>query len=88
MGNDNEPINLNRRRAEKSGDCRHWTVLDALRATIADIEAGTIAPDAVYIAMRQMAPEQRSKYHYAAAGCTNMELCGLLAIHMSALTDS
>lgn len=74
-------------KAEKAQDCRLWTPLEALKALVRDIEAGEIAPEMVYVAMRVRDPDDPNlvEYRYQTAGAANMELSGLLAQHLHRL---
>lgn len=75
-----KPVNLGDARAAKFGDCRKWTVVEALRQAVDDVESGRINPKLVYIAF-QNPQADGTFYPYIAAGGTNLELQGLLAQH-------
>lgn len=69
-------------RAEKSQDCRDWSVIDCLRDTIAQIEAGKINPDQCVVIMLQRFPKTQTwENHWAAAGLTTRDHLALIEIH-------
>lgn len=72
---------FSRAKAEASGDCREWTVVDALRAALADVESGEVKPDMVYIAFREV-DDGVMRFPSICAGITRFELTALLAKHM------
>lgn len=78
----NEPINFALKKVEKTGDCRDWTVLDALKDTISQIEKGEIRPDMVYIAMRDRDKAGDIGFIATKAGGTFIEIAGLLTMHV------
>ena len=79
-----DPVSLATARADKSGDCRDWSVLDALRAAIRDIESGEIKPDIVIVAFREKHDERKwSNFPMYCAGGTTLEIQGLLAKHFA-----
>lgn len=71
--------------AEKTGDCRKWSALDALKDCIRDIESGELNAETVYIALKHRVDDETVDYRYLAAGGTNIELSGLLAQHLHRL---
>lgn len=79
-----EPVSLASRRADKSGDCRDWKPLDALRELIEDIEAGRRNPSIIYVAMESdIDAKGEAKLGYVCAGGSRTELVGLLARHVN-----
>lgn len=73
---------LGPRRADKSGDCRDWSVVDALREALQMIESGELKPDMVYVALSSPAPGNEREFVYKAAGGKRLELIGLLYEHL------
>lgn len=78
-------VSLNSKRAEKSGDCRDWTPLDALRETVAKIESGEWDADMIYIAIKTK-PGADGRYGLPSrcAGTSRIESIGLLQEHLHA----
>lgn len=74
-------MSLGEARVDRSGDCHDWSVLDALKACIRDIEAGKIKPDMVYIAMRETEDNAKG-YPSVIAGAGRFEVRGLLWSHL------
>ncbi len=78
--------NLNSKRADRSGDCRDWTVTDCLEEALREIAEGEINPDMVYIAFRVKDEEDNSSvFPNYCAGVTNIECRGLLFKHLTDL---
>jgi hypothetical protein len=77
---------LNAKRADKSGDCRDWTVADALRDALKAVESGEFPADMVYIAMTAKRDRNDREFEYRAAGGKRLELIGLLYEHLSGRT--
>lgn len=78
-----ETISLAEARAGKLKDATLWTVADALRAALREIETGQIKPDMVYIALRENDGKGISSYDFMTAGSNSrLEVIGLLAEHM------
>lgn len=76
-------VSLNAERAAKSGDCRDWTPLDALRETIAKIERGDWDVEMIFIAMKtRAAPDGEYRTPSRSAGMTRLEVIGLLQDHL------
>lgn len=75
------PTNLAMERMHRSGDCREWKPLDALKELIRDIEDGTINPDMLYICMREV-KEDSAYFPFVVAGVTEIECLGLLYKHL------
>ena len=81
-------VDLNKERVGRSNDSRDWTPRDALVAAIKAIDDGSIKPEMVYIAFQSepfTKPDgQKTAFldHYA-AGMTNLETAGLLALHLA-----
>ncbi len=72
-------------KAEKTGDCRNWTVADALKAALEEVESGVLNPDMVYIAFRESDDGNGTKrYEYIIAGMTSFDVAGLLTKHLFA----
>jgi len=73
------------RRSESAGDCRLWAPRDALLSAVHDIDEGKIHPDKLVVHYREPSPEDSNEilYRYYAAGVTNMEHAGLLAMHLA-----
>ena len=83
----NKIESLSTKRAVKSGDCRDWTPLEALKQLITNIEGGELNPDMICICMRQIRKidgEERERAHYPRimAGVTQIECIGLLSQHL------
>jgi hypothetical protein len=74
-------VSLNEARATKEGDCKLWTVADALRAALREIDAGNIQPTMVYVAMYVPNDPEGARYHSFAAGGDEMTITGLVAQH-------
>ena len=73
------------KRAVKSGDCRDWTPLEALKQLIIDIESGKSTPDMLVVCMREIRgtdEEKRVFYPRVSAGVTQIECLGLLSQHL------
>lgn len=79
-----EPISLSKKRAERSNDCRDWTVVDALEAALKAAKENPEAYRMVYICCygNDTAREFGTVYPWFAAGGVKMELSGLLAYHL------
>lgn len=79
-----KPSSIAARRAVKAGDCRAWTPADALRDALAEIEAGTLKPEMLYIAVLATDPDKprRPVLRFFAAGGSKTELAGLLTRHL------
>jgi len=73
---------LAKARAGKSGDCRDWSPLDALKETIREIETGERNPDMIYICAREKTKDMSAVYNWRAAGMTHLETIGLLYKHL------
>jgi len=86
MSNDDIVTSLSAKRAEVTRDCRKWSVLDALRETIKRIENNEADPDMVFIALRE-SEDGKAFFPSIAAGGTNIELAGLLAMHQHLLAE-
>ena len=71
--------------SEKSKDARHWSVLDALQKALDDVKSGAANPDMVFVAFREQHGDN-ADYGYVTAGGTNIELCGLLSIHLAKIS--
>jgi hypothetical protein len=81
-----EVVSLNEARAVAAGDCRLWTVVDALRSALADVESGKLDAQMVFVAFRTNPNESGLvDYKFVAAGGNNIELSGLLAQHLHRL---
>lgn len=80
---DDPPISFAARRAHRTRDCRDWTVLNALRDAIADVESGAIKADAVYVAFVVRNDDGTTGYPYTAAGLSRLETAGTLAMHLA-----
>ena len=73
---------LNARRADKSGDCRDWSVEDALKDALEQVQLGNIKSEMVYVAFSCDCGNDRREFVYKCAGGTKLELIGLLARHL------
>ena len=73
-------------RAAKEGDCKLWTVADALRAALREIEAGRINATMVYVALYVPSDPDGARYHSFAAGGDTMAITGLVAQHFGRRT--
>lgn len=78
---------LNEARAAKEGDCKLWTVADALRAALREIEAGNIGATMVYVALYVPNDPDGARYHSFAAGGDKMAITGLVAQHFGRRTS-
>ena len=67
-------------RADKTGDCRNWSVVDALKSALEEVESGRLKPDMVYVAFREK-DACRIRFPSVCAGITPFELVALLAKH-------
>lgn len=79
----NDVVNFSAARAAKTGDCRNWSPLDALRECIAKIESGEWDVEMVYVAMKTRAGAD-GKYRTPSrvAGMSRLETIGLLSDHL------
>jgi len=83
-----EPINLNKARAEKANDARLWTPLDALKDLVAEIEAGRETVDGLSINFWRTLPDGGKQHGYVVAGLTRPENIALLEVSkMRAIDD-
>lgn len=80
MSDDKKITKISPYLTRKEGDCRLWTVQDALEDTLEAIKAGTINPDMVVICMRAT-DEDGTFYPAQYAGGNRLELSGLLSRH-------
>ena len=71
-----DPVELNKVRAEKAGDSRLWTPLDALRDLVARIEAGEISPEKLAVNYVDAGGDRR----WVLAGLTRTEYIALLSV--------
>jgi hypothetical protein len=78
---------LSEARALKEGDCRLWTVADALRAALLLIEDGVIDPTMVYVALYVPTDPDGARYHSFAAGGDTIAITGLVAQHFGRRTS-
>jgi hypothetical protein len=77
------PINLAAHRAARSGDCRDWSPLDALRECIEKIESGEWDVEMVYVAMKTRADRDGNfRTPSRCAGMNRLESIGLLSDHL------
>jgi len=83
-----KPDELAERRSNLASDCRLWTPKDALLACLRDIEKGEANPSKIIIGFQAAEGDGGVGYHYYAAGVTNLELAGLLAILSDRVTDN
>lgn len=74
--------NLGAHRANRTGDCRDWTVTDALREALRQVESGEVKAEMVYVAFSASVPGNKRDFVYQCAGGTKLELIGLLARHL------
>lgn len=82
-----EPVDFAERRALKEDDAKLWTPLAALKKIVREIEGGEASPRLLYIAMQSERREDGlAAYNYIYAGGTNLECCGLLAVHLAMRT--
>lgn len=79
--------NLSEARAHKTGDCREWTVADALRAALREVEAGHINPTMAYVALYVPDDPEGARYHSFAAGGDTLAITGLVAQHFGRRTS-
>ena len=80
---DDNPISLARRRAEKAVDGRLWTPLDCLHDTIEEIQSGDWKNvEQIFIAMAVRIDPVRLSYPYSCAGGRTMEYMGILSQHL------
>lgn len=81
MNEDANIVSLNRIRAEKTGDCRHWTARDALQSLIDEIDNGSLKnPKMVAVIMTYDDDDGSQTHRYATryAGGNMLELLGLI----------
>ncbi len=83
-------ISLAKARADKSGDCRDWSVLDALREALRLVESGELDATMVYVAFQTRVPDEPDtvEYRWQCAGATKLELVGLLTRHANAVMNT
>jgi hypothetical protein len=74
--------NLGKARADRTNDCRDWTVTDALREALRKVESGEIKPEMVYVAFYSHTEDRLCEYDYQCAGGKKIELLGLLTRHL------
>jgi hypothetical protein len=65
--------------ATRTGDCRLWSPLDALRDAINDIETGDLRPKRLYVAVE----DEDGKIKFFAAAGSKTELKELLKRHLA-----
>lgn len=75
---------LSMHRAEANANS--WTPVECVRQLLADLEAGEMECDMLYVAMRRRDGENSQGFPDYAAGGSAIELVGLLAYHMQRLT--
>lgn len=81
-------VSLNEKRACEANDGRLWTVEDALRAVLRDLESGAMRPiHGIYIAMIRKEDDQTNSFPFITAGLSRLELRGLLAQHLHDLCE-
>ena len=86
-GQPDRVVDLATARASRSGYAKDWTPLMALKAVVREIEDGTMAPDMVFVAMRQTHGEETASYDFACAGGDDVHLVGLLTMHVHQLLN-
>ena len=77
-----DPVNLAAEKARRTGDCRDWSPLDALKETVREIESGERDFDMIYICARLKTDDGMAEYTWRAAGMTHLESLGLLYKHL------
>jgi hypothetical protein len=80
---DDNIISFNSAKSIKSGDCRDWTVRDALEDALKQADEHTI----VYIAMSHVDDDGKRVHAYRCAGGGRMELIGLLEVHKQQVVE-
>lgn len=74
-------VNLGAARADRTRNAKNWTVVEALRQALDDVESGRLQPSMVYVAFQTADGDLRG-YPFVAAGATALETMGLLAQHL------
>ena len=80
MSDEEKVITLSAKRAEQTGNAKDWTVLDALREAIKDIEAGEYKPLAVAILLYSDEGDGQRGFPYVVAGANHLETIGLIEL--------
>lgn len=55
-------VNLGERRVDKTKDCRDWTVADALREALRQVESGEINPSIAYVALYEQTQDNGCEF--------------------------
>jgi hypothetical protein len=78
-------VDLELVRREKSNDARDWSVVDALKEAIANIESGKWKPTMGIMALVEDVGDG-TRLVWNAAGCSRFEMLGILASYMTHLS--
>ena len=83
-------INIREIRANKEQDALLWKPRDCVEAVLRDLDSGELGQvDAVYIAMvRKGETGQAQSFPFYTAGCTTLELRGMLTQHLHDMCDA
>jgi hypothetical protein len=79
-------VDLELIRKERSNDARDWSVLDALKQAIENIETGKWKPTSGIVALVEESAEGQELI-WNAAGCNRFELLGLLSTYSTYLAQ-
>jgi hypothetical protein len=79
-------VDLELVRKEKSNDARDWSVLDALKQAIENIETGKWKPTSGIVALIEESDEGQQLI-WNAAGVTRLEMLGLLSTYCTHLAQ-
>lgn len=75
-------VSLGYERAGRARDARLWKPIEAVRQLLAEMEAGEIDPEMIYIAMRYRTGDDGYAHPYLQAGMNDIEVVGLLSQHL------
>lgn len=74
-------ITIGEIKADKTGDCRHWTPLEALEALVRDIKSGEIVPDgSMCLQMWLKREDGGTEFFQRNAGVTHDQAASMLAL--------
>lgn len=74
-------LNLGEARVSKKNSAKAWTVVEALRWALQEVESGRIDATMVYVAFQTRNGDLRG-YPQISAGLNDLETVGLLAQHL------
>lgn len=79
MENNDKIISFGSVKAERSGDCKNWTALDALKETIREIESGEMEMDSLVI-LGWATKNGTSEFFQRYSGVNHADAAAMLAL--------